>query len=110
MKNKKICKFCKKKYKKEAQTLTLFGSTFCLHDEKLTDYRKLSSISMPSAPAAEVTRSGRNSAEQKYIEKNEREGNVVVRGGDGTLHALGDKNKPSRAPSPFARKGSRRGS
>lgn len=95
---KKICKYCKKKYKKHAKEVTAFGSTFCLHDEKLDFFERMGNAPMratPSMVTGERATSGSNKTEQDYIDRADRAGDVVVRGSDGSLRRMGAiKKKP----------------
>lgn len=90
---KKVCTYCKKPYKREAETVSLFGSTFCLHDDQLDHYKTVRGMPMRSNPALSVEEAkwGHNSAEKKYIDKAHRAGDAVVRGSDGLLRRIGKK-------------------
>ena len=88
-----ICKFCKKSYEEEAAVVNFHGE-FCLHDDKLRIFRfaqgmggSIRNDSVTGGPHG----GGQNSAEQKYIDKNERAGDTVVRGSDGTLRTITTK-------------------
>lgn len=85
-----ICNFCGKEFEHESQVVEMFDSRFCLHDGKLKHYRAVGGLGLKNDTlSVKVAKSGRNRTEQKYIEKEKREGNVVIRGSDGILRSVG---------------------
>lgn len=92
---KKICDHCKEPYKKKAEVVTVFGNTFCLHDELLEAYAKLRGLPMRSNPELKVKEAkwGNNKTEQNYIERAHSAGDVVVRGSDNQLRRIGRPKK-----------------
>lgn len=84
-----ICDKCGAKCK-QAETINAFDSVFCLHDDKLRDFKRLHGLPMTNdSKSADVVTHGSNSAEKRFIDKNRREGNTVVRSSDGILRSVG---------------------
>lgn len=86
-----VCNFCHKKYEREAAVVELFGSRFCLHDDKLKDYRAINGLGAKndSIKNVHVVKDGRNKTEQGYINEARKHGDSVVRGSDGLLRRVG---------------------
>lgn len=85
-----ICELCKQQCEKW-KVLDMFGQRFCLHDEAVDRHAKSSSYALVT-PILEVTKAQpKNTTERKYIEKEERAGNAVVRGSDGIIRSVTTK-------------------
>lgn len=89
-----ICNYCKKEYEKESDTLTMFGSRFCLHDDKLKQFRLINGLGVRNdSLTANRVHDGRTNTEEKYIRDAEKDGDFVVRSSDGLLRRMSDKQE-----------------
>lgn len=84
----KQCGFCGKPYEREAEVVYCFGR-FCLHDDKLDEYRGLAVSSVKNDSVAISGSAGFTPREQAFKDRENRKGNAVVKGTDGVVRSLG---------------------
>lgn len=81
------CTHCEKECEK-FEVFKLFGSTFCLHDQKLDDFKMLQGSPAKNDGISVSTTKGLTKREQDFKESEARKGYTVVKGSDGIVRSL----------------------